>query len=90
MLVFVDADLFSGGESFREGPTIDYEADALKNGNVRVIWAPESRGKRIGVANWRGRGSHHRDIWRRRRYNDIRGGGKIASRGEQGMGGRVV
>ena len=82
MLVFIDVDLFPGGECFREGPTVDYEANASKNGNARVIWAPESRGKRIGVANWRGRGSHHRDVWRRRRHNNVWGGGKIVSRGE--------
>ena len=55
MLSFIDPDLFPGRETVREGPAIDYEANAMKDGNTGILQAPESGGKRVQVAEGRGR-----------------------------------
>ena len=50
MLSFIDPGLFPGRETVREGPAIDYEANATKDGNTGILQAPESGGKRVQVA----------------------------------------
>ena len=83
MLVFVDTDLFPGRKTLREVLALNSEADTMKDGNAGTLHAPESGGKRIWVAKWRGRGGHHRSDRRRGGYGDIRGWGKISSRRKQ-------
>ena len=37
MLMFIEADLFPGGKTIREGPAIDCEADAAEDGYMGVV-----------------------------------------------------
>ena len=90
MLLFVDTDLFPGGETLRERPAVNYEANAMKDGNTGILQAPESGGKRVWVAEWRGRGGHHGSDRRRSEHGDVGGWGKILSRGEQRIGRGIV
>ena len=76
MLVFIVPGLFPGGETIREGPAIDCEADTAKDRKAGVLRAPESGGKRVQVAKWGGRRSLSG-------CGDVRGWGKVSSRGEQ-------
>ena len=82
MLLFKDMDLFPGGETLGEVPAFNSEADTMKDGNVGILQASESGGKRVWVAKWRRRGSHCGSDRRRSGYSDIEGWGKILPRRE--------
>ena len=45
MLLFIVADLHPSGESTREGPAVDCEADTTQDGYTGILRAPESGGK---------------------------------------------
>ena len=82
MHALVSADLFPARESGGEGPAFDCEAYAAKEGNVRIVWVPEGARERVRIAGWRGRGSHVGGDRGRSGFSNVRGWGKIVSRGE--------
>ena len=79
MLLFIVADLHPSGESTREGPAIDCEADTTQDGYTGILGAPESGGKPVRVSEGGGRSSHSDQG---SRFSDVKGQGKVSSRRE--------
>ena len=94
VLLFISVNLFPRRESRGEGPAFNYEANAVKKRDPRVIGTPKGTRERVRIARWRGRESYFRGSWkgswRRSGFSDVRGRGKIASWGEQRMRGGVI
>ena len=81
MLSFINTNLCPGGESIREGPAVNSEANAMEDGNPGVLRTPEHGGKRVrGIERRRWR-SHSGD-WGKNGLDDVWERRKILSRGE--------
>ena len=80
MLLFIVTDSCPSGESIREGPAVNCEANAVQDGHTGVLGTPESGGKQVRGTKRRRRRSH--SDWRENGLDNVWGRGKILSGGE--------
>ena len=88
MLLFIVTDLRPSGKSIRESPAVNRDADTVENGHTGVLRVPKSGGKCVGGVKRRGWRSHSGRG--KNRLDNVWGWGRILSRGERRMGGRIV